>query len=385
MPTVLVNYGGRKKAITDKAVDLLTLTTRFFAVFEVDSEGAKVSFQRYNTDWDEEIELDAGDEIVDKDRLTAIVTRTAPITPGPVCLAEYDADSNKVSLALQACLFKCVVDLQLVGSTPNHHSKVLNRRLSDSGDEVKVVKRPRFSSSEETLATTTVKQELLKRFTKTEDDCVPLPDPFPLPKNYRSDVASGLESRALNMEGKKNFFSAIAASMFTYKNYPTRYDYQNVATAIVNKYPFLKVEDGGSSIVSYTFFTFHSLLRLYTCRMPYLKPSEIDLRSTAAHEGELVLSLWHQQISSLNQHQHQQRNRVTHLASQVCSLLQWYLQGKTSTHFRGIANLCNVNVRKRNQTWRLSVVWLQCLLLCAGMTYTAMSTVWIFFLLSIPS
>ena len=33
-----------------------------------------------------------------------------------------------------------------------------------------------------------------RKIEKTEDDAVPLPDPFPLPKHFRSDVKVGLKN-----------------------------------------------------------------------------------------------------------------------------------------------------------------------------------------------
>ena len=43
-----------------------------------------------------------------------------------------------------------------------------------------------------------VKKEVVK-----ED---PLPDPFPLPSNYRADVEIGLTSRVMSKEAKRHFF-----------------------------------------------------------------------------------------------------------------------------------------------------------------------------------
>lgn len=89
-----------------------------------------------------------------------------------------------------------------------------------------------------------------KRFIKTEADSIPLPEPYPLPLNYRSDVEAGLKKKEMSLELKKAFFSSIAASMFSYKKYPTGTDYLNVATTIVQKYPFLKSAAGSSIVCS---------------------------------------------------------------------------------------------------------------------------------------
>ena len=58
-----------------------------------------------------------------------------------------------------------------------------------------------------------VKKEIVK-----ED---PLPEPFPLQTNFRADVEIGLTSGAMSKEAKRQFFSSVAASMFTYKKWPT--------------------------------------------------------------------------------------------------------------------------------------------------------------------
>ena len=74
-------------------------------------------------------------------------------------------------------------------------------------------KRPRldvYSSSdheseaaEESKKTTLALPLAIKRETVKED---PLPDPFPLPPNYRADVEIGLKSGIMSKEAKRNFF-----------------------------------------------------------------------------------------------------------------------------------------------------------------------------------
>ncbi len=100
MPTVLINYQERKKAISIEDTDLLTLAARFFDVFEVESEGATVTFQRYDNDWEEEIDLAPGDEIVDKDRLTAVVIRTTQVTPSTINRGAMTSESEVSCIAL---------------------------------------------------------------------------------------------------------------------------------------------------------------------------------------------------------------------------------------------------------------------------------------------
>ena len=51
-----------------------------------------------------------------------------------------------------------------------------------------------------------------------------------LPKHFRPDVATGLESGKMTLETNKAFLSTVASSIFTYKKYPSNEDYINVST-----------------------------------------------------------------------------------------------------------------------------------------------------------
>ena len=84
-----------------------------------------------------------------------------------------------------------------------------------------------------------------RRCIKTDDDATPLPDPFPLPKNFRSDIEAALRSGNMTRETKKGFHSAVAASMLTYKKYPNGEDYRNVARS---KHQFMKTPAGSSHV-----------------------------------------------------------------------------------------------------------------------------------------
>ena len=74
---------------------------------------------------------------------------------------------------------------------------------------------------------------------KTEDDAVPLPDPFPLPKHYRADVEVALANGKMTKETTSSFLSSIASAMLVYKRYPTHDDYVGVARTILQKYSFM--------------------------------------------------------------------------------------------------------------------------------------------------
>lgn len=89
-----------------------------------------------------------------------------------------------------------------------------------------------------------------RKFVKTEEDNIPLPDPFPLPKNFRKDIETALKLGKINQQTKAAFYSAVGSTIFSYKRYPSASEYIAVARSITSKYPFLK-SPVGSTHVSY--------------------------------------------------------------------------------------------------------------------------------------
>ena len=71
-----------------------------------------------------------------------------------------------------------------------------------------------------------------------------MPNPFPLPKNYRADVAAVLEAGQMTTDTESAFFSSLASAIFKYKKMPTTEDSIDVASGITDKYPFLKATSG---------------------------------------------------------------------------------------------------------------------------------------------
>ena len=96
----------------------------------------------------------------------------------------------------------------------------------------------------ELVSDTTTKK---KRVQKTDDDNIPLTDPFPLPKRYRPEVEKALKDGKMSMSTRSHFLSAVASAIFAFKMYPTREDYNCVGRTIVNKYPFLRAPSGAGS------------------------------------------------------------------------------------------------------------------------------------------
>ena len=76
----------------------------------------------------------------------------------------------------------------------------------------------------------------VKKFFKED---TPLPDPFPLPTNFRSDVHACLNQKKMTKSARAAYFTAVASAMFQFKRYPSRDDFVSVAREIVGKYPFL--------------------------------------------------------------------------------------------------------------------------------------------------
>ena len=77
---------------------------------------------------------------------------------------------------------------------------------------------------------------------KEEDDAIPLPNPFPLPNHYHSEVETALKLGRL---------SNVTRQAFIAKRYPSSEDYANVGQAIIMKYPFLKSPVGSSAVCFY--------------------------------------------------------------------------------------------------------------------------------------
>ena len=97
-------------------------------------------------------------------------------------------------------------------------------------------------------------EKLPQVVSKLPRDEKPFPDPFPLPANYRSDVAAALASKSMTVQTTQSFMTTIGAAMFSYKKKPTADDYYNVAIAITSKYPFLKsLKELGKPYVSFKY------------------------------------------------------------------------------------------------------------------------------------
>ena len=89
------------------------------------------------------------------------------------------------------------------------------------------------------------KRKITKR---GEDDNIPLPNPFPLPKHYGPNVEKALETKQFTKSDGIAFIGKIASAMLYYKQLPTAADYINVSQTILRKYPFLKLSAGVTEV-----------------------------------------------------------------------------------------------------------------------------------------
>ena len=102
-----------------------------------------------------------------------------------------------------------------------------------------------------------------KNIIKTEDDHIPLPNPFPLPKHYQANVKAGLRNTEMTSEASKSFLSSVASAMLAYKRYPTNEDDINVGTSVIQQYDFIAQPTGAPyvsmflllKIMLYNFFS----------------------------------------------------------------------------------------------------------------------------------
>lgn len=125
-----------------------------------------------------------------------------------------------------------------------------------------MAKKPpcKFFDEEDTLssAESSMKEELnLKEEEKYKLACLPttdkkkedstrlLPNPFPLPLNYRPDVEECLKQKHMTKSAKASFFYSIASAMYRYKCWPSHDEKVQVAKQIELKYPFLGVTGFG--------------------------------------------------------------------------------------------------------------------------------------------
>lgn len=83
---------------------------------------------------------------------------------------------------------------------------------------------------------------------KQVKDDTPLPDPFPLPMNFRRDIDEALAARKLSKKQTQYFITQIAYAMLRFKNCPTC-EVICVARSVIMKYPFFKPSIGRPYVI----------------------------------------------------------------------------------------------------------------------------------------
>ena len=73
----------------------------------------------------------------------------------------------------------------------------------------------------------------------------------------------------MNNETESAFISAVGASIFKYKNFPTKEDYIEMATSIIEKYPFIKASRGKPYVsMKHTYIHIQfNITYVYACRV----------------------------------------------------------------------------------------------------------------------
>lgn len=130
--------------------------------------------------------------------------------------------------------------MQLDESSVSVHTEISD---SDDDDVISIKPRKTRSISSQSEDESCEPAHKKNKIVKTEDDCTPLPDPFPLPKHFPQDVEVALRRKKLSSSEKRRFISEVASAMLRFKRYPSREDYLCVSRAIVDKYPFIKSID----------------------------------------------------------------------------------------------------------------------------------------------
>lgn len=83
----------------------------------------------------------------------------------------------------------------------------------------------------------------LKRVTQRQHE-QPLPNPFPLPRNFPPIVANALKERKLTSKARAKFVTALANAVFMYKSYPTSRELEDVARQAIKQWEFLGTKSG---------------------------------------------------------------------------------------------------------------------------------------------
>lgn len=72
----------------------------------------------------------------------------------------------------------------------------------------------------------------------------PLPNPFPLPKNFPPVVALAMKEKKLTSKARAKFVTTLANAIFMLKSYPTSRELEDVSRAALKEWEFLGSKSG---------------------------------------------------------------------------------------------------------------------------------------------
>ena len=264
MKTVMLSYLERNKIVkvpeTCEGNELEYLEEKFRNIFSYQGNvSICVSFHKFDADWDDYVEVEKGTTIEDKDKLKVIVT---PQIITPVRSIDSSVNDDLISTPL----------------TPSGSKELQSRVSSDDCLPIRR-RRPRaldYVSDDESVEGSTVtldSEEAINdveitvsskklKVMKDTDDAIPLPNPFPLPTHYSSEVETALKLGRLSNVTRQAFIARIASLMLNYKKYPSSEDYTNVGQAIIMKYPFLKSPVGSPMVCIYLLLCVFKIFRV---------------------------------------------------------------------------------------------------------------------------
>ena len=246
--SVLVSYLERNKKIDIPAngedTDLCYLYRICRTSFAI-SSNLDVTLQKYDCDWGCYVDLDLDYLAEHKDKLKLVTS----------ALTNSDAESS----------LKVPTFVRELGTPTNSSVPTPTDSLaSDSDDSLttpKTKKRRVLLNIEDddtdlgssSMCSSPVSDSSVRSMVKpkrlvSRGSEKPLPDPFPMPINFRADVDVALKTGKMTRETSKSFLSSIAGSMLAIKRYPTKEEFTRVAIDIVRKYPFMKAKIGSPTV-----------------------------------------------------------------------------------------------------------------------------------------
>jgi hypothetical protein len=284
MRKILLIFGDHKKlatigppSATEPDKDLLLERARNLFL---DGNGeAKVIIQEYVVDFEDWIDIENDFVAEDKQKIKVILSKLPELphspcqnTPGPV---------NAESITESPILACQPQETSLVGSSsmempPHASSTPLAQSSLIAYDDVSSQSPATLSTAMQMPAEQSppkqgpvMEVESIRNKTKSQSQYkAPLPRPFNLPQNFSPLVNSGLQAGSLSGKALTKFITEVAASVYSYKSYPTSEEKHHVALQCIRKYPFLESSCGtgfGYLVVGLT-------ERLKYLRRPYKRP-----------------------------------------------------------------------------------------------------------------